>query len=681
MTLFLSILVGCTSTNMDGNSEITNANSQLRCEELRFSEPVSGFSCIRWVNDSIYFKAQGTDGKTYVFSSTESGEITNKIPLDFLAAKDLTGTTFAYGENSLWLVAQQSIKNEEQEEIKIDSYLFQVDYSGSVIQELSLDEIYPDVGAFETISSIAMVEDGLLAIVDMKLLHISSEAGVVVQQVQANSFLSNFVTDANLKLYCRDVSGQLMPVTLEPLSFGEPVYKGSNLSIGNGEYDILMSADDGLYGVAFDTSVQECLLKWSDCYITEGTASAIHLSQNGDVLFYYFDSISRGLKICSLTADDAPPARTALRLSIDTENNLDIRVYEAINTFNRTNREYVIEIEAYPSDTEINKLAVTGDAPDLFYLGNSSEQSLVDQGLLADLYPLMDADPSFDRENILNAYRKAHEINGSLYSLNPFFSIITLAGKSEFVGERSGWSVEDFVEAAESAPDGITIFNGFNNESALLEILSASVNSFVDLENHTCDFESDEFISLLKIIHSKQTYESSEYDESGILGNHCLLDFVGYTGSHITSSESSQEHEITPVGYPGVSGSGAAMSYADGSFWGIYEGSTQKDAAWSFLKTLLTEEYESEYIRGFPITVDSFELCVQHIRDKDILDKEELDDLISIIEHTTTTRNYNSPIIKIIMEEVPYYFSGEKSAEDVAAIIQNRVQTYIAEQG
>ncbi len=34
-----------------------------------------------------------------------------------------------------------------------------------------------------------------------------------------------------------------------------------------------------------------------------------------------------------------------------------------------------------------------------------------------------------------------------------------------------------------------------------------------------------------------------------------------------------------------------------------------------------------------------------------------------------------------ITEEAAAYFAGDKTVEDVADIIQNRVQTYIAEQG
>jgi multiple sugar transport system substrate-binding protein len=41
---------------------------------------------------------------------------------------------------------------------------------------------------------------------------------------------------------------------------------------------------------------------------------------------------------------------------------------------------------------------------------------------------------------------------------------------------------------------------------------------------------------------------------------------------------------------------------------------------------------------------------------------------------------YDSPALDIVDEEVQAFFSGDKSAEAVAAIIQNRVEIYLGEQ-
>lgn len=39
-----------------------------------------------------------------------------------------------------------------------------------------------------------------------------------------------------------------------------------------------------------------------------------------------------------------------------------------------------------------------------------------------------------------------------------------------------------------------------------------------------------------------------------------------------------------------------------------------------------------------------------------------------------------SPAISIVKEEAAAFFAGDKSAEDVAKIVQNRVSIYLAEQ-
>ena len=62
-------------------------------------------------------------------------------------------------------------------------------------------------------------------------------------------------------------------------------------------------------------------------------------------------------------------------------------------------------------------------------------------------------------------------------------------------------------------------------------------------------------------------------------------------------------------------------------------------------------------------------------------DNEVIDDYDSLIRNASTT-DLMDPIIKVIvMEEIPAYFAGQKTIEEVAAIIDNRAQTVIDERG
>ena len=50
-----------------------------------------------------------------------------------------------------------------------------------------------------------------------------------------------------------------------------------------------------------------------------------------------------------------------------------------------------------------------------------------------------------------------------------------------------------------------------------------------------------------------------------------------------------------------------------------------------------------------------------------------------IVYSVTTESVYDENLYNIISEEAAYYFGGDKSASEIAGIIQSRVQIYIDE--
>ena len=63
----------------------------------------------------------------------------------------------------------------------------------------------------------------------------------------------------------------------------------------------------------------------------------------------------------------------------------------------------------------------------------------------------------------------------------------------------------------------------------------------------------------------------------------------------------------------------------------------------------------------------------------DPLTREEVDKLYDYISKVDKTYYYDEELSNIINEEAAAFFEGQKSAKDVANIIQNRVQLYINE--
>lgn len=61
------------------------------------------------------------------------------------------------------------------------------------------------------------------------------------------------------------------------------------------------------------------------------------------------------------------------------------------------------------------------------------------------------------------------------------------------------------------------------------------------------------------------------------------------------------------------------------------------------------------------------------------LTQEQAQQYISLINSTNHSTYYYPDVKKIIEEETAYYFSGDKSLDDVVKIIQSRSTTYINE--
>ena len=60
--------------------------------------------------------------------------------------------------------------------------------------------------------------------------------------------------------------------------------------------------------------------------------------------------------------------------------------------------------------------------------------------------------------------------------------------------------------------------------------------------------------------------------------------------------------------------------------------------------------------------------------------QDEIETILNLVKDATPAFDLeNDEIIKIIREEAQGYYSGQKSAEDVAEVIQNRVRMYVEE--
>ena len=372
--------------------------------------------------------------------------------------------------------------------------------------------------------------------------------------------------------------------------------------------------------------------------------------------------------------------------------------------------EYNIEgLESAAHDLEMDIIA--GKTPDMVWLDTNETEKLASKGAFTDLYELMETDAKFTKAEFLPNYLEAAEINGHLYSITPTFMIRTMAAKSKYA-VKENWTFDEFKTAYESRPDGMELFEMGNNRTAVFSILSGSYTDFIDLSNHSCSFDSQEFIDVLEF--AKQFPSVDEYagERYSCRGDTALMSDM-YISSFRDINVKKQTvfgEDMTFVGAPSSDGKGSVMLLSNQ--FAIMEDSSNKEGAWEFIKCFLTDECFGQNADGIPITESGFEKAMAAALEppfyydelngnkKVYMDETGMDsysnEQIKITPMTAdeqkkyeqfvrsvkriSSGNTELAISSIISEETEFFFAGEYSAKQCAEMIQDRVSILLSEQ-
>ncbi|MBD5145165.1 MAG: extracellular solute-binding protein [Ruminococcus sp.] len=531
---------------------------------------------------------------------------------------------------------------------------------------------------------------------------------------------------------------ELVELDLEAQKLGERYHIATNGTFINGtdKYDLLISRVSGLAGYDIETGDTEVILDWIKSGMDTNSipTDTINALPDGRILCqnnaYKYHGSSADLNYddvyISLLTEIPPeelPDRKLIKLFAL---KLDNDVKQQILSFNRNNLEYEIELTSYADyengSERMNMDMISGNVPDVLILGKDElfydipADSYISKGLLANMYDFMKNDPDFDRSDYLENYFKAYEVNGKLYEIVPVFDIITLFGKASRLGEEPGWTMEEFNAITENLT-GREILGEYRKDYLLNQFLYNCSDSYIDRSKGKCYFDSDEFISVLKLC-NKFPDEESEYgpdtDElmSNIREDRQLMElaFAGTPMYFRTAEKGYLGEQVTFKGYPSSKGNGSSFCDMSGVRFAISSKTAVPDGAWKFVKAFLSDEYQDMYSEqnsgSSPIKLSSLEKKFENeqkpfeyiggdgktyydeenrfysggnwidIGYPDTADAERAMEFLKSVE-TVQRRDRNLSVI--VQEEAGAYFAGQKSAEEVAGTIQNRVQNYLDE--
>ena len=101
----------------------------------------------------------------------------------------------------------------------------------------------------------------------------------------------------------------------------------------------------------------------------------------------------------------------------------------------------------------------------------------------------------------------------------------------------------------------------------------------------------------------------------------------------------------------------------------------------SAMDKILAEAMEKEYYMDGDekVYVDSVGYIGNTEYPMKELTQEQADSFKDYVNGATVVGNYDSDIMEIVTEEAAAYFAGDKTADEVAKLIQNRVSIYLGE--
>lgn len=507
---------------------------------------------------------------------------------------------------------------------------------------------------------------------------------------------------------------------------------------GGGDYDLYYQSGINLYGYDLESENGEKLFDWLNVDVLQQNMTGFTFRPDGTAfcVLNSWDGKHENVTTEFVTVEKKSyadvPQKEALTLACQWA---DGPLQAAVIKFNRNHniRINVLDYSQYNTDedhtaglTKLTTEIMSGAMPDILSLDGLPYQQLAAKGLLEDLYPYIDRDGEIKRGDFLPNVLGAIEENGKLYSTVTKFTISTLAGAANVVGDRPGWSFEDLRAALATMPEGCTVLNQFTTSGDILRTeLTLDADYYIDWETGKVNFDSQEFIDLLNFSRlfpnafDYANYNWDEYvsDDARIRDGKQMLTRMYLGGfDDILSTEAQFGGNLTYIGFPTVSGVGSYLNISSG--YAMSARCADKDAAWEFLRGFMTEKaLEDDWYWGFPANSKLLEkqlkeaMTVEYVKDENgnylldengeripqsrggfwaegmdepielyALTQEQADKIMSVINSTTKLYSENTTVLNIIFEQVDAFLSGQKTAEEVAKLVQGKLSIYVNEQ-
>ncbi len=459
--------------------------------------------------------------------------------------------------------------------------------------------------------------------------------------------------------------------------------------IADAAYDLLLYDDTAVYGYRFDSqntkpgSAGEALFAWMDCDVNGYSVSGLYPLKDGRLCAVVSDWTNDDRAIVALrrTRGEEAPERENLVLATV---NADSGLASTAVKFNRGSSRYHLSVKAYGSLTELYTAILAKEPVDLIDLSGLNVRELAAKGFFEDLTPYLEQSERLLASDFVEGILDVYTFGDILTGIPREFSIQTVVGDASMLENSAGLTLDELLAAGSRYP-GTETFEGMTREQMMQYLMMFNEDSFIDRAAGVCHFDSERFRKVLEYVglFAEEPKDAAQGDEDTRLREGKVLFAVTelYPGAFRRYQKVFGE-DTACIGFPTEDGRGGHILSGSGAF-AIAAVSEHKESAWSFVEDSLTQErselYESILIQ-YPTVKKRLDRSVDAAVERNELTREELQTVLELVPDATPLFSLeNEEVVRIINEEAPAYYSGQKGLEDVSHTIQNRVQLYVNE--
>ena len=286
----------------------------------------------------------------------------------------------------------------------------------------------------------------------------------------------------------------------------------------------------------------------------------------------------------------------------------------------------------------------------------------------------------------------------------PSFKVATCVVRAKFAKGKGSLTYKELDDLIKSnGTDYETAFGSNHDKSYGNLLMPHYADKCIDWNEKKCDFKNPEFIEFLNFINKFPDKASGNSNLAEIDKSYAEDKGLYYRELFSNLNEYARlkqlvfNDDIELVGYPNNSRENIASIY--GELYAVNSNTAHKDIVLEFVKNLILSDKDDSN-SGFSTVKQKFEEELQEAT-KEKSDDDESAQLWDQINHVMVkmkplsqeevskfydyTVSINSldcmdnEITNIIAEEASAFYCGQKTAEEVADIIQNRVTVYINE--